>query len=152
MTARVSPGSRMSCPLADASKVPRHPPANAMGPQARRSAIPLARGRSRKPRSAVCETIRRPSQSLARLEPKHGQGNALTVLAHTWARAVYDRRKRDTVFDRQQCLNGAWRGAGEPTASLDDQGLSLACGALIIARRQGTRRSTSALWPRSLGR
>lgn len=27
-------------------------------------------------------------KDLARLEPKHGKGNALTVLAHTWARAV----------------------------------------------------------------
>jgi transposase len=27
-------------------------------------------------------------QYLARLERRHGQGNALTVLAHTWARAV----------------------------------------------------------------
>jgi hypothetical protein len=61
-------------------------------------------------------------------------------------------RKRDTAFEMQKCLTGSWSGAGEPTASLDDHGLSLACGALMIARRQGTRRSPSALWPRSLGR
>jgi hypothetical protein len=53
---------------------------------------------------------------LARLEPKHGKGNALTVLAHTLARAVYDMLKRDTVFDMLKFLNGSWSGAGEPTA------------------------------------
>jgi transposase len=81
-------------------------------------------------------------QYLARLEPKHGKGKALTIFAHKWARAVYDMLKRDTVCDMQKFLNGSWSGAGEPTASLDDHGLSLACGALIIALRQGTRRST----------
>jgi transposase len=84
-------------------------------------------------------------QDLARLAPTHGQGNALTVFAHTWARAVDDRLTRDTVFDRQKFLNGSSSGAGEPTASRDDHGLSLACSALIISRRPGTRRSTSAL-------
>lgn len=79
---------------------------------------------------------------LARVENHHGKGKALPVFAHTLARAVYDRLKRDTVFDRQKCLTGSWSGAGEPTASLDDHGLSLAGGALMISRRQGTRRST----------
>ena len=79
---------------------------------------------------------------LARLENHHGQGKALTVFAHKLARAVYDRRKRDTAFDLQTCLTGSWSGAGEPTAELDDHGLSLAWGALMISRRQGTRRST----------
>ena len=37
--------------------------------------------------------------SVARLEKKHGQGNALTLLAHKLARAVYDMRKRKTAFD-----------------------------------------------------
>jgi hypothetical protein len=78
----------------------------------------------------------------ARVENHHGQGKALTVFAHTWARAVYDRLKRDPAFDLQKCLTGSWSGAGEPTASLDAHGLSLACGALMISRRQGTRRST----------
>ena len=78
---------------------------------------------------------------LARLENHQGQGKALTVFAHTLARAVYDRLNRDTAFDLQTCLTGSWSGAGEPTASLDDHGLSLACGALMLARRQGTRRS-----------
>jgi transposase len=36
---------------------------------------------------------------LARLEKKHGKGKAWTVLAHTWARAVYDMLKRGTAFD-----------------------------------------------------
>jgi len=71
----------------------------------------------------------------------------LTGLAHTLARAVYDMRKRDTVFDRQKCLNGSWSGAGEPNASLDAHGLSLASGALMISLRQRTRRSPEALWP-----
>jgi hypothetical protein len=74
---------------------------------------------------------------LARLAPNQGQGNALTIFAHQWARAVYDLRTRDTVCDRQKCRTGSWGGAGEPTASRDDQGLRLACGALIISRRQG---------------
>jgi hypothetical protein len=76
------------------------------------------------------------------LENHHGKGNALTVFAHQLARAVYDRLKRDTAFDMQKFLTGSWSGAGEPTASLDDHGLSLACGALMLSRRPGTRRST----------
>jgi transposase len=36
---------------------------------------------------------------LARLAKKHGQGKALTVLAHKLARAVYDMLRRDTAFD-----------------------------------------------------
>ena len=90
-------------------------------------------------------------KSLARFEKKHGKGKALTVLAHTLARAVYDRLKRDTVFARRKCLNGSGSGAGEPNASLDAPGLSLASGALMIALRPRTRRSTEALWPCSLG-
>ena len=79
---------------------------------------------------------------LARFEKKHGKGKALTVLAHKLARAVYDMLKRDTVFDRPKCLNGSWSGAGEPHASLDAPGLSLASGARMSSRRQRTRRST----------
>jgi transposase len=88
---------------------------------------------------------------LARLEPKHGKGNALTILAHQWARAVSYLLKRDTVFDMQKFLSGEGSGAGEPTAYRDAHGLSLACGALLSSRRQGTRRSPEALWPRSRG-
>jgi transposase len=79
---------------------------------------------------------------LARVENHQGQGNALTVFAHKLARAVSSRLNRDTACDLPKCLNGSWSGAGEPTASRDDHGLRLACGALMISRRQGTRRST----------
>ena len=41
---------------------------------------------------------------LSRFEPKHGKGKALTILAHTWARAVYDMLKRQTACDLQPCL------------------------------------------------
>jgi hypothetical protein len=37
-------------------------------------------------------------KDLARLEKKHGKGKALTVLAHTLARAVSDMLKRETAF------------------------------------------------------
>ena len=43
---------------------------------------------------------------LARLEKKHGQGKALTILAHKLARAVYDMLKRGTAFDMNQFLHG----------------------------------------------
>ena len=79
---------------------------------------------------------------LARLEQKHGKGKALTIVAHTLARAVYDLLKRDTVCDMQKFFQGEWSGAGEPHASLDTHGHSLVCSALLIALRQRTRRST----------
>jgi transposase len=41
---------------------------------------------------------------LARLEKKHGQGKALTVLAQKLARAVYSRLTRHTAFDLQKFL------------------------------------------------
>jgi transposase len=41
---------------------------------------------------------------LARLENKHGQGKALTVLAPTLARAVYDMLKRGVAFDLNTVL------------------------------------------------
>jgi transposase len=90
-------------------------------------------------------------KSLARLEKKHGQGKALTVLAHQRARAVYSMLRRDMGFDRQKFLNESERGAGEPNASLDAPGLRLASGALMTSLRQRTRRSTEALWPCALG-
>ena len=43
---------------------------------------------------------------LARLENKHGQGKALTILAHKLARAIYYMLKRETVFDMQKFLHG----------------------------------------------
>ena len=36
---------------------------------------------------------------LARLENKHDKGNALTILAHKLARAVYDMLKRQMAFE-----------------------------------------------------
>jgi len=41
---------------------------------------------------------------LARLEKKHGQGQALTILAHKLARAVYYMLKRGVVFDGDTLL------------------------------------------------
>jgi transposase len=66
-----------------------------------------------------------PAQTyLARLEKNHDQGKALTVLAQKLARAVYDRLKRHMVFDREQFFQRSWRGADEPSASLDKPGMN----------------------------
>jgi len=62
---------------------------------------------------------------LARLEKKHGQGKALTILAHKLARAVYDMLKRGTAFDMAQFLSSSGSGAGEPGAELGPHGVSL---------------------------
>jgi transposase len=43
---------------------------------------------------------------LARLEPKHGKGNALTILAHRLARAVYDRLNHKIACDMEKFLHG----------------------------------------------
>jgi transposase len=53
---------------------------------------------------------------LARLEKKHGQGKALTILAHKLARAVYYMLTRDTVFEMDLFLNGYGSRVGEPAA------------------------------------
>ena len=45
-------------------------------------------------------------KSRARLERQHGQGKALTVLAHKRARAVSYLLKRETAFDRNPFLAG----------------------------------------------
>jgi transposase len=55
-------------------------------------------------------------QLLTRLEKKHGKGQALTILAHTLARAVYHMRKRPTAFDRESFLRPYRSRAGEPGA------------------------------------
>jgi hypothetical protein len=65
----------------------------------------------------------RGQQDLARLATPQGQGQAVTVLAHPWARAVDDLCKRDTAFDIRTFLHESWRGGGEPVASLDHRGL-----------------------------
>jgi hypothetical protein len=59
------------------------------------------------------------------VEKQHGQGKALTIVAHTLARAVYDMWTRDTVCARDRCLHGSGSRVGEPAASLDMPGISL---------------------------
>jgi hypothetical protein len=67
-----------------------------------------------------------PAQTyLARLEKTPDQGQALTVLAYQLARAVYDRLKRHVAFDTDQFFQHSWRGADEPGASRDTQGMNL---------------------------
>ena len=52
---------------------------------------------------------------LARLEKKHGKGNALTILAPKLARAVsYYMLKRQTAFDLEPFLHGEGSRVGEP--------------------------------------
>jgi transposase len=78
--------------------------------------------------SAAAVVFRRdhpPAQTdRARVEQTPDQGQALTVLAHQWARAVYDRRKRHVAFDTEQFVPHAWRGADEPGAARDPQGMN----------------------------
>ena len=64
-------------------------------------------------------------KSLARLENTQGPGKALTMRAHQWARAVYDRLKRATAFKMAKFIHGYRRGAGAPDAELDPTGRSL---------------------------
>jgi transposase len=45
-------------------------------------------------------------KSLARLEKNHDQGKALTILAHTLARAVYSMLKRQTAFATEKFFHG----------------------------------------------
>ena len=56
---------------------------------------------------------------LARLEKKHAQGKALSILAHQLGRAVYCMRKRQGAFDLEIFLQTSGSRAGEPGASLD---------------------------------
>jgi transposase len=58
---------------------------------------------------------------LARLENQHGKGKALTVLAHTLARAVYYMLKRGVVFDLDKFLQSS---RGEQ-ASLRPNGVTM---------------------------
>jgi hypothetical protein len=64
-------------------------------------------------------------QDLARLTKKHGQGKALTVFAHTLARAVYDLLKRDTAVALDKFLHEERSGADEPEVSRAPEGISL---------------------------
>ena len=53
--------------------------------------------------AGLCLRDHLPAQKyLARLENKHDKGKALTVLAHTLARAVYDMLTRHVAFDKDQ--------------------------------------------------
>ena len=79
---------------------------------------------------------------LTRLEKKHGKGKALTILAHTWARAVSLMLQRPTAFEMDQFLNGSGSRAGEPDASLDREGMSLQSALCkVCSRRRCTPRS-----------
>ena len=77
---------------------------------------------------------------LASLEKKHRQGKALTILAHQWARAVYDMLKHKTAVDLHKFLNGAGSGGGELDASLDTPGMPLTLDALHEANACVTAR------------
>jgi hypothetical protein len=58
-------------------------------------------------------------QLLARLAKPHHPGQALTMLAHTLARAVSSRRNRTTAVDLALVRRTYGSGAGAPDASLD---------------------------------
>jgi hypothetical protein len=77
---------------------------------------------------------------LARLENKHGKGQALTVLAPKLARAVYYMLKRRVVFDLDTFLQREGRRAGEPAAELGHDGRSLA----PVLCHEAPRASTNA--------
>jgi hypothetical protein len=62
---------------------------------------------------------------LSRLAKQHGQGKALSILAHQMGRAVYYMRKRTTAFAMDLSLQSYGSRAGEPGASLDAKGMSL---------------------------
>jgi hypothetical protein len=65
-------------------------------------------------------------QDRARVEQQQRQGQARTVLAPHWARAVYDRWTRETAVALDQWCPACWSGAGEPAASRAAAGISLA--------------------------
>ena len=55
---------------------------------------------------------------LAEIEKKHGKGNALSMLAHTIGRAVFDMLSRGISPSRTPC-RVAEKSAGEPDVSLE---------------------------------
>ena len=59
------------------------------------------------------------------MENKHGTGQALRILAHKLARAVYVMLKRHTAFDLEPCLRPSGSSASEPDAALDTTGMRL---------------------------
>jgi hypothetical protein len=87
---------------------------------------------------------------LARLENKHDKGKALTILAHTLARAVYDRLKRQTAFARDMFLRASESRAGAPEVSRDTQRHAPASSGLTVLfdgvlERQGVPRGPASL-------
>ena len=82
---------------------------------------------------------------LARLEKTHDTGKALSILAHTRGRAVYDMRKRQGAFARDIFLQTSGSRAGEPDASLDPEGMRLPharwlCQLDCVCARHGVQR------------
>ena len=59
---------------------------------------------------------------LARLEKQHATGKALSILAHTWGRAISSMRKRTVAFAMERVRQTEGSRAGEPGASLDPAG------------------------------
>lgn len=86
---------------------------------------------------------------LARVEKKHGQGKACTIVAHKLARAVYDMLTRDTGGAMDTGLNGYGSRAGEHAAALDTPGSSLHSRPWTISQalRHETRQRPSAFFP-----
>ena len=65
-------------------------------------------------------------RDLARLEKTQSKGKALTVLAHTVARAAYDMGQRATAFALDKVCHGSWSGVRAPAASRAAAGIGLA--------------------------
>jgi hypothetical protein len=87
-------------------------------------------------------------QSRARIEKRHGKGKALTVLAHRWARAVYDMLQRGVTCDLHAFLQRSGRGGGEPATSQGHDGRAWQpCAASIPSGRRRTSMSPEALDP-----
>jgi hypothetical protein len=61
----------------------------------------------------------------ARLANQHGQGKALTIVAHQLARAVYDMVQRQTAFHLHTFCSRSGRGVGALDASRDNPGMTL---------------------------
>jgi hypothetical protein len=53
-------------------------------------------------------------KDVARLEKTQGTGNALTIFAHQFARAVYSMVRRETACDLHKFLTGERSGVREP--------------------------------------
>jgi hypothetical protein len=89
---------------------------------------------------------------LARLEHHHGQGKALTLLAHRLARAVSHRLNHAIACALEQVLQREGSRAGEPDASLDTQGIRLnRAGSPSCSTASGNAEVRRGLVSRSLG-